>query len=99
MRRTSQIVVDSQVVRAQVEGQLQDPQNITTIYNLAPVVSTGDTIGGDLPKREEGLVPILQVGQLSEHKGLIALVQAHSRIRSGFPADLRMAFDGSRRND
>ena len=85
MRRTSQIVVNSQFVRAQVECQLQDSQNITTIYNIAPVVSTSDTVGGHLPKREEGAVPILYVGQLSEHKGLIPLVQAYAKIRSDYP--------------
>jgi glycosyltransferase involved in cell wall biosynthesis len=75
MKRASRIVPNSRFVLNEAVAAGAEPKKCRVIHNLAP---TSTTSGGPRPPKERAIV---YVGSISEHKGLLPLVEAFAKVR------------------
>lgn len=98
MRRTSRIVANTRFVAHTATEAGVDAGKISLIYNLAPTHSgkiNDKTLPPHLSVVEQALI---YAGSLSEHKGLMPLVEAFALVRARYP-ELRLWILGDSRWD
>jgi glycosyltransferase involved in cell wall biosynthesis len=76
MRRASRVVAISQYVKSQAELVGRSGGKISVICNLAPSAAQEMIPKDGIPQRKADEIIILYVGQVSEHKGVMLLVEA-----------------------
>lgn len=93
MRRTAHVVSISEYVR---ETALKaGARNITVIHNLAPARSDACGVAGQLPDKTIK-ANLVYVGAVSEHKGLVPLVEAFAQLAQDLPTLQLDILGGSR---
>jgi glycosyltransferase involved in cell wall biosynthesis len=95
MRRTTRVVANSDFVRMSAEIEGIPLGRITKIYNLAPSSSGSDLLPPPLSDGEKALI---YVGAISEHKGLIPLIEAYAKVRN-YHSNLKLWILGGSRWD
>jgi len=97
MRRCDWIVANSKFVLKSAIAAGVASTNISVIHNLAP--STTDRVHPTDPLPDQGdLENLIYVGAISEHKGLLPLVEAFARLAPEYPS-LRLDILGGSRYD
>lgn len=97
IRRASWIVANSRFVRASALAAGVPASKISVIHNLAPSSAT-QPAPANLSKEKSHSANLIYVGAISEHKGLIPLIEAFSRLAIDFPM-LRLDILGGSRYD
>lgn len=95
IRRTSWIIANSRFVQKSAVAQGAPESNISVIYNLAPTSGVHLVTKNPLNIRCK-LSRIVYVGAIAEHKGLIPLIMAFSRLATDFPMLQLHILGGSR---
>lgn len=95
MNRTVCVVSISEYVRK--TAFKAGARNISVIHNLAPARSDACMVAAQLPD-ENGKTNLLYVGAVSEHKGLVPLVEAFAHIAQVYPS-LKLDILGGSRYD
>jgi glycosyltransferase involved in cell wall biosynthesis len=94
MMRASQVVAVSEFVRE--SASRAGVRNISVIHNLAP--SRPISASEDAHAPNDGTINLLYVGAVAEHKGLMPLLEALSRLAPGI-AELRLDIVGGSQYD
>lgn len=88
-RRAKMIVANSWYVQSKIaEAEAESPRKVRLIYNVAPTVSSPGQPSEDgeiLSEPDRDLLRVLYVGQISEHKGVVHLLDAALALCSGNP--------------
>jgi glycosyltransferase involved in cell wall biosynthesis len=85
MHRCSSVVANSQFVRDAALAAGVSSRRLSVIYNLAP--SAGETVGSECsPEARDSPERLLYVGAVSEHKGLVPLLNAFSKLAGDYPS-------------
>lgn len=95
MQRAAQVVSNSEYVRK--SALRAGARDVSVIHNLAPA-RTGASAGYYTTANECNNADLIYVGAVAEHKGLIPLVEAFSRIVQDYPA-LRLDIVGGSQFD
>ncbi|MBP7950720.1 MAG: glycosyltransferase family 4 protein [Verrucomicrobiales bacterium] len=78
MGRTTRVVANSEYVRASAVAAGVDAQRISRIYNLAPMIPSGES--SKPPPLRDHEFAIMYVGAISEHKGVMTLIDAFAKV-------------------
>lgn len=98
MRRASWIVANSQFVRNSALTAGVSESRISVIHNLAPSGAAQPALANLSSEKKSPSANLIYVGAISEHKGLIPLIEAFSRLAADFPM-LRLDILGGSRYD
>jgi glycosyltransferase involved in cell wall biosynthesis len=94
MKRTSRVVAISEYVRESASHA--GAKDVSVIHNLAPSRAGADRLDASAP--DDGNISLVYVGAVAEHKGLIPLVEAFSRLAQDV-AELRLDILGGSQYD
>jgi glycosyltransferase involved in cell wall biosynthesis len=99
MQRASKIVVNSRFVREAAIRSGASAKRMTLIYNLAPSFRGRCEGDPEPPAPSTAEIRLIYVGAVSEHKGLLPLVEAFASVRHDDRPNLRLWVLGESRWD
>lgn len=99
IRRATSLVVNSDFVGRSVNAVVpmtKRKRKLALIYNLAPKKENNSEVDKEVPNTTPGMGGLIYVGSLSEHKGLLHLVEAFAQIANRYPTLTLDIIGGSR---